>query len=104
MREYLSAVTRPSLGDPVRPVLSPFEAIKAVESFLDTFWIAEDGPDVTAILLSLAASHGVAGRLVHDANIVAIMLAHGISVLITFNAADFRRFIPSITIASTTPA
>jgi predicted nucleic acid-binding protein len=29
---------------------------------------------------------------VHDANLVATMLAHGITRLLTFNAADFRRF------------
>jgi predicted nucleic acid-binding protein len=103
LREYFSVVTRPSLGDPARPVLSPSEAINAVECFLETFWIAEDGPDVTAILLALVASHGVAGRLIHDANIVATMMAYSISTLPTFNASDFRRFTPSITVAPTTP-
>jgi predicted nucleic acid-binding protein len=29
---------------------------------------------------------------VHDANIVATMLAHGESRLLTFNGGDFRRF------------
>jgi predicted nucleic acid-binding protein len=33
-----------------------------------------------------------AGRQVHDTNIVATMLEHGIYRLLTFNAADFRRF------------
>ena len=32
------------------------------------------------------------GRQVHDANIVATMLAHGEGRLLTFNDADFRRF------------
>jgi predicted nucleic acid-binding protein len=32
------------------------------------------------------------GRQVHDANVVATMLEHGVRRLLTFNAADFRRF------------
>ena len=32
------------------------------------------------------------GKQVHDANIVATMLANGVTPLLTFNAADFRRF------------
>ena len=43
-------------------------------------------------LLDLIARYGVRGRLVHDANIVATMLTHGIPRLLTFNARDFRRF------------
>ena len=34
----------------------------------------------------------------HDANIVATMLAHGERRLLTFNEADFRRFNPLIDI------
>lgn len=32
------------------------------------------------------------GKQVHDANLVATMLVHGVTRLLTFNAADFRRF------------
>jgi predicted nucleic acid-binding protein len=35
---------------------------------------------------------------VHDANIVATMLEHDVHRLLTFNAADFRRFSHLITI------
>jgi predicted nucleic acid-binding protein len=51
-------------------------------------------------LLSLLATHPVAGRQVHDANIVATMLANGITRLLTFNIADFRRFAGLIAIES----
>jgi predicted nucleic acid-binding protein len=40
----------------------------------------------------------VAGRQVHDANIVATMLANGITRLLTFNVADFRRFAALISV------
>ena len=38
----------------------------------------------------------VGGKQVHDANIVATMLARGVTRLLTFNAADFRRFEPLV--------
>jgi hypothetical protein len=41
------------------------------------------------LLTLLGALYG-AGRQVHDTNIVAAMLEHGISRLLTFNAADFQ--------------
>jgi predicted nucleic acid-binding protein len=42
----------------------------------------------------------VGGRQVHDANIVATMLAHGETRLLTFNEADFRRFSSVIEIVA----
>ena len=40
------------------------------------------------------------GKQVHDANIVATMLAHGERRLLTFNGADFRRFEPMIEVVA----
>ena len=40
----------------------------------------------------LLARVPVAGKQVHDANLAATMRAHGITRLLTFNDADFRRF------------
>ena len=54
--------------------------------------IAEDGPEMFSELCLLLGRIPVAGKQVHDANIAATMLAHGIPRLLTFNAADFRRF------------
>ena len=42
---------------------------------------------------ALFLCYSFAGRQVHDANIVATMLAHGENRLLTFNGADFRRFV-----------
>ena len=44
------------------------------------------------ILLDLCREVPVAGKQVHDANIVATMLAAGERRLLTFNTADFRRY------------
>ena len=40
----------------------------------------------------LTRTSAFGGKQTHDANIVATMLAHGETRLLTFNAADFRRF------------
>jgi predicted nucleic acid-binding protein len=94
LREYLVTVTRP--GPTGVPPMTRSEAAAAVESFLAVYAIAEDGPEATAQLLTLLRAVPMGGKQVHDANIVATMLAHGITRLLTFNAADFRRFEPLI--------
>lgn len=40
----------------------------------------------------LIVRFGVSGVKVHDARLVALMLAHGISQILTFNSGDFRRY------------
>ena len=59
---------------------------------LGSFEVLEDGPLVTENLLALCREVSVGGRQIHDANIVAPMLAHGEHRLLTFNISDFRRF------------
>lgn len=51
------------------------------------FSIAEDGPPVTEHLATLLHDTVIGGKQVHDANIVATMLAAGIPTLLTANAA-----------------
>ena len=89
LREYLAVVTRPQ---PTEPALPSAAAVADAEGFLAKFEVAEDGPRVTRALLQLLAQHPSGGKQVHDANIVATMLACGIPRLPTFNAADFQRF------------
>ncbi len=59
--------------------------------------LAEDGSEVTAQLLDFLRRVPTGGKQVHDANLVATMLTHGIAHLLTFNEADFRRFGALIT-------
>ena len=56
-----------------------------------------DTPDVRAHWRRLVVAHAVAGVQAHDARLVASMLAHGVTHLLTFNVADFRRY-PQITV------
>ena len=59
---------------------------------VSSFEILEDGPGITESLMALCREVSVGGRQIHDANIVATMVAHGEHRLPTFNAADFRRY------------
>ncbi len=93
LREYLAVVTRPQTW-PV--AIARAEALDDVERLATAFEVLEDGPAVTEWLVSLCRQVSVGGRQIHDANIVATMLAHGERRLLTFNAADFRRFADQI--------
>jgi predicted nucleic acid-binding protein len=42
--------------------------------------------------------NGVKGKQIHDANVVATMLANDVTRLATFNRADFQRFEDEITL------
>ena len=89
VREYLATVTRPQTWS---VPLTREQALNDVNRLLVTYAILEDGPAVTTWLLALLREFPMGGRQIHDANIVATMLAHGERRLLTFNTADFRRF------------
>ena len=89
LREYLVVVTRPQTW-PV--VIAKEDALDDVVRLADTLDVLEDGPVVTDWLVSLCREVPVGGRQIHDANIVATMLAYGEHRLLTFNWEDFRRY------------
>jgi len=89
LREYLSALSRPSTYTPPIPMTS---LLADVSALLSRFQVLEDGPAVTSALLTILAVVPCVGKQVYDANIVATMLAHGIPRLFTHNVGDFKRF------------
>jgi len=89
LREYLAVTTRPQSWS--RP-LTLAEAAADTDAFMRRFVVLEDGPPVWNELMALTRAVSFGGKQVHDANIVATMLAHGETRLLTFNGADFRRF------------
>ena len=80
--------------------LTPTEAAADAATFAHRFTVLEDGPTVWDRLIELCRRYSFEGRQVHDANLVATMLAHGERRLLTFNEADFRRFAPLIEIVT----
>lgn len=89
LREYLAVVTRPQTW--LVPIPRE-DALDDLERLIATYEILEDGPVITDWLVSLCREVPVGGRQIHDANIVATMLAYGERRLLTFNQSDFRRY------------
>ncbi len=89
LREYLAAMTRPGA---LTGSIAAAELAADIRSFSEQFFVAEDGPGVTDELVDLFTAVPMAGKQVHDANIVATMLVHGVRRLLTHNVDDFKRF------------
>ena len=97
IREYLGLVTRQGFGGLSIP-LSSEVAIHHVKSFRRNFRIANETAIVTHHLLELIRQFPTGGKQIHDANIVATMLAYNIETLLTLNVSDMRRFQSKITL------
>jgi len=100
LREYLAGMSRPGALTGTAPMSA---VVNDVRTFAGTYRIAEDGPAVTAELLTLLNAVTLAGSQVHDANIVATMLSHGIPRLLTNNVVHFNRFASFITVEPLVP-
>jgi predicted nucleic acid-binding protein len=72
--------------------------IERVRYLEERFQVADDTAAVTEQLIRLVRNGNVGGKQVHDANIVATMLAYGIPSLLTHNVKDFARFADVISI------
>ena len=100
LREYLAAMTRPGTLTADIPVISLVEDVRGFENDLI---VLDDVPAVTDKLLETVGQYSVAGKQIHDANIVATMLAFGIPALLTHNVADFQRFAEIIDVLPLLP-
>jgi predicted nucleic acid-binding protein len=88
-REFLVVLTRQPVAG---RVFTTHEALAALDTWLSACVVFEENEAVLTELLELVPRHGVKGKQVHDANIVATMRANGLKRLATFNIADFARF------------
>ncbi len=88
--EFQAVATRPveanGLGLNTTEACAKAREIEALFSFLP------DNADIYPHWRKLIQQHDVKGKQVHDARIVAVMLANDINRLITFNASHFIRF------------
>lgn len=95
LRDFIAARTRPqTFAQPSTPEV----VIERVRYLEDHFQVADDTAAVTGQLVTLMGDINIGGKQVHDANIVATMLAYDIPCLLTHNIKDFERFGPIITI------
>jgi predicted nucleic acid-binding protein len=100
LREYLVTLSRPQTFANPLPMTVLVSDMKQFETL---FALAEDGPGVTRQLCSLLLAVACGGKQVHDANIVATMLVHGIPKLLTHNVTDFKRYAGHITVVPLMP-
>lgn len=88
--EFWAVATRPldknGLG------LSITQAEEESEKLKKIFILELDTPQIFTEWESLVIKYQVMGKQVHDARLVAAMLAHNITHLLTFNVDDFKRF------------
>jgi len=101
LREYLAVATRPvdqnGLGMPRPDAVANVRALRARLNLL-----AED-IKVSDRLLELLETVECTGKQVHDANVVATMLVHGIDTVVTMNVDDFARFGDHVQVADLRP-
>ena len=97
IREYLVQTTHPRTFSPQLSLETVSEQLNKITSICQ---VADETDEVTTRLLALIKQYPTAGKQVHDANIVATMLAYDINILLTLNIDDFKRFEDKITLIS----
>ncbi len=101
LREYLAVATRPvdqnGLGMARPDAVANVRALRARLNLL-----AED-IKVSERLLELLETVECAGNQVHDANVVATMLVHGVDTVVSMNVDDFARFGDHVHVADLRP-
>ncbi len=56
------------------------------------FTLLEDTPDIFPQWEQLVLQYQIQGKNAHDARLVAAMMVHGLSRILTFNVGDFQRY------------
>jgi len=88
--EFWAVATRPldknGLG------LTVDEASRETRKLRRIFKLRPDSPAIFTEWEQLVAKYQVMGKQTHDTRLVAVMKAHGLSHILTFNIDDFKRF------------
>jgi predicted nucleic acid-binding protein len=72
--------------------LSFADALNELEQLKNCFVLLPDTASIFPAWENLIAKYQVIGKPSHDARLVAAMIAHNVSHILTFNISDFRRF------------
>lgn len=96
LREYLSVVTRPLRANGLG--LAQSDAVANVRKLTERMGLLAETEKVHERLLALLDTTPCSGKQVHDANLVATMLVHGIETIVTINTADFARYSEHISV------
>jgi predicted nucleic acid-binding protein len=94
-REFWNVCTRPTrVNGRGMTTAEVVVALRLVENFL---LYLPDTPATGPVWYRLVQQYDVIGKAVHDAQLVASMLANGITHILTLNGADFQRYSGEIT-------
>lgn len=96
-REFLVVLTRQPVSGRTFTVA---EAHSALSVWMTGCEILEEGEAVLLECLELARRYGVHGKQVHDCNIAATLIVHGVPTLATRNPSDFKRYKDEISIVA----
>ena len=88
--EYWAVATRPPAANGLG--LAPVQAAGDIANFKVAFELLPDVPAIFGEWERITVAYGVVGKQSHDARLVAVMKAHGIAEILTFNADDFQRY------------
>ena len=89
LREYLVVLTR---GTVFEKSFSVDQVLAHIQTLLPSLTVLDEPLASADLLRTLVQRYQVRGKNIHDANIVAVMLTHGVRRLATYNQADFQRF------------
>ena len=89
LREYLVVLTR---GSVFEKSFSVEQVLAQMQAFLPAFALLDETRASAQQLQDLVRQYNVRGKQIHDANVVAVMLTHGIQRLVTYNRSDFERY------------
>ena len=97
VREYLAILTRPKTWP---AAITRAGALDDARRVMDAFEVLEETPSVSDRLIAICRRVAVSGRQIHDANIIATMLAHKERRLLTLDGASFRRYSKRIALVA----
>jgi len=93
--EFWGVATRPAEHNGLG--LTPAEADQEVTRLQTILTLLPEIPAIYTEWRRIVVTHAVSGVQVHDARLVAAMQVHGLTHILTFNVADFRRY-PVVTV------
>ena len=88
--EFWAVATRPVIANGLG--MTAAETQLKLNGLLSALRVLRDERSIYERWQQVVADHEVKGKQVHDARLVAAMLRHDISHLLTFNATDFARY------------
>jgi predicted nucleic acid-binding protein len=98
---FWAVATRPIVANGLG--LSVLECQREIARIKRMFRLLPDLPTLFSEWETIVGTHACHGRVSFDARLVAAMRTHGVSRLLTFNAADFQRFAGVIVLDPVTP-